>query len=49
LDAAEGKPVPADVVAATVNVYAVPFVKPLTVHGEAAQDAVMPPGLLVTV
>jgi hypothetical protein len=32
-----------------VNVYAVPFVKPVIVHGELAHVAVMPAGLLVTV
>jgi hypothetical protein len=31
-------------VAVTVNVYAVPFVKPVTVNGELAPEAVNPPG-----
>jgi hypothetical protein len=36
-------------VAVTVNVYAVPLVRPVTVMGEAEPVAVMPPGLEVTV
>jgi hypothetical protein len=36
-------------VAATVNVYAVPLVKPLTVTGEDEPVPVMPPGDEVTV
>jgi hypothetical protein len=36
-------------VAVTVKVYAVPFVKPLTVIGEEAPVPVNPPGLEVTV
>jgi hypothetical protein len=36
-------------VAVTVKVYAVPFVKPLTVIGEEAPVPVTPPGLEVTV
>jgi hypothetical protein len=36
-------------VALTVNVYAVPLVKPETVIGEDAPVAVIPPGLEVTV
>jgi hypothetical protein len=49
LDAADGKPVPFAFVAVTVNVYAVPFVRPATMIGLAAPADVMPPGLDVTV
>jgi hypothetical protein len=49
LDAAEAEPVPALLVAVTVKVYAVPFVKPLMVIGLAEPDAVAPPGDAVTV
>ena len=49
LDAAEAAPVPTVLVAVTVKVYGVPLVRPLTVIGEAAPVAVMPPGLDVTV
>lgn len=47
--AAEGGEFPAALVATTVNVYAVPFVKPVTVSGDEAPVAVRPPGLAVTV
>jgi hypothetical protein len=40
---------PYDVIPVTVNVYAVPFVKPVTVIGEDEPVAVIPPGLDVTV
>jgi hypothetical protein len=40
---------PNALVATTVNVYAVPFVNPLTVIGEEVSVAVTPPGLDVTV
>ena len=43
-DAAEAGPVPIALVAVTVNVYAVPFSRPLTVIGEVAPLAVIPPG-----
>jgi hypothetical protein len=43
LDADEAGPVPAAFVAVTVKVYAVPFVRPVTVHGEVAQVPVCPP------
>lgn len=49
LDAAEGVPVPAALVAATVKVYAVPLVKPVTVHGDAVQVPVIALGILVAV
>jgi len=39
--------VPPGVIATTVNVYAVPTVKPETVTGDAAPVPVMPPGLEV--
>ncbi len=48
-DAAEVLPLPAAFVAKTSNVYAVPFVNPLTVIGLSVPDAVIPPGLDVTV
>jgi hypothetical protein len=41
-DAAEAEPVPALLVALTVNVYAVPFVSPVTVIGLAEPEAVAP-------
>jgi hypothetical protein len=41
--------VPIAFVAVTVNVYAVPFDKPVTVSGLDAPVAVAPPGLAVTV
>jgi hypothetical protein len=47
--AALADPVPILLVAVTVNVYAVPFVKPDTVIGEDAEDPVIPPGLDVAV
>ena len=49
LDAADGAPVPAALVAVTVNVYVVPLVRPVKVTGEAPPVAVTPPGLAVTV
>lgn len=48
-DAAEGGPAPTPFVAVTLKVYATPLVSPVTLHGEEAQDALIPPGLLVTV
>ena len=48
-DAADGGPTPAAFVAVTVNVYDEPFVSPVTVSGDAAPVAVMPPGLEVAV
>jgi hypothetical protein len=47
--AALAGPVPTLLVAVTVNVYAVPFVRPVTVIGDADPVAVNPPGLDVTV
>jgi hypothetical protein len=49
LDGAEATPVPWEFVAATVKVYAVPFVRPFTVIGLAEPFLVTPPGLEVTV
>jgi hypothetical protein len=46
---AEGLPVPALLVAVTVNVYLLPLVSPVTVTGLAVPLAVIPPGLAVTV
>jgi len=43
-EAAEAGPVPAELMAVTVKVYAMPFVSPVTVQGEAAQVPVSPPG-----
>jgi hypothetical protein len=48
-DAAEGRLVPALLVAVTVKVYAVPLVRPVTVIGDAGPIPVMPPGDEVTV
>ena len=48
-DCAEAEPVPAVFVAVTVNVYDVPLVSPVTVHGELAQLPVNPPGFDVAV
>jgi hypothetical protein len=42
-------PVPAELVAVTVNVYAVPLARPVTVIGLPAPAAVSPPGDDVTV
>jgi hypothetical protein len=47
--AALAGPVPTALVAVTVNVYAVPRVKPDTVIGDVADVAVIPPGLDVAV
>jgi hypothetical protein len=46
--AALAGPVPEPLVAVTVNVYAVPVVKPETVTGEEDPTAVIPPGEDVT-
>jgi hypothetical protein len=48
-DAVEAVPVPTELVATTVKVYAVPLVRPVTVIGEDVPVAVMPPGEEVTV
>ncbi len=48
-DAPEAMPVPTLFVAVTVNVYAVPLVRPVTKIGLDAPLAVDPPGLDVTV
>jgi hypothetical protein len=48
-DAADAGPVPMELVAVTVKVYAVPFVRPVTVIGEDDPVAVIPPGDEVTV
>ena len=48
-DALEAAPVPTELVAVTVKVYAVPLVNPVTVIGEDVPVAVMPPGEEVTV
>lgn len=47
--ATDAAPVPAEFVAVTVNVYAVPFVRPVTTNGLIAPLTVAPPGLAVTV
>jgi hypothetical protein len=49
LDEADAVLVPAAFVAVTVKVYAVPFVKPVTVMGEPLPVPVKLPGLEVTV
>ena len=43
-EAAEAAPVPIALIATTVNVYAVPLVRPVTVIGEPVLVAVNPPG-----
>jgi hypothetical protein len=43
LDADDAGPVPTAFDANTVNVYAVPFARPVTVHGDVAQVPVCPP------
>ena len=48
-EADEADPVPTAFVAVTVNVYAVPLVRPVTVIGEAPPVPMNPPGLEVTV
>ena len=48
-EADEADPVPTAFVAVTVNVYAVPLVRPITVIGEAPPAPVNPPGLEVMV
>ena len=48
-DAADGADVPTAFVAVTVNVYATPDCKPVTLIGEAAPVPVNPPGDEVTV
>jgi hypothetical protein len=47
--AEDAEDVPIAFVAVTVNVYAVPLLKPLTVIGDEAPVPVKPPGLDVTV
>ena len=49
LEAADAAPVPAPLVAVTVNVYGVLALSPVTEIGEADPVAVMPPGDDVTV
>jgi hypothetical protein len=48
-DAADAGPVPTELVAVTVNVYAVPLLKPASTSGLPAPDAFNPPGLAVAV
>jgi hypothetical protein len=48
-DAVEAVPVPTELVATTLKVYAVPLVRPVTVIGEEVPVAVIPPGEEVTV
>ena len=48
LDGIDGGPSPSAFVAVTVNVYAVPFDRPVTIIGLVAPVAVKPPGLEVT-
>lgn len=49
LELDEAGPAPAIFVAVTVNVYAVPFVRPVIIIGEALPISVLLSGLLVTV
>jgi hypothetical protein len=44
LEAVEAGPVPIPLVAVTVNVYAVPFVRPVTMIGEPGLVEEIPPG-----
>ena len=48
-DAAEAGPVPTELVAVTVKVYAVPSVRPATTSGLPGPDAINPPGFDVAV
>jgi hypothetical protein len=48
-EAEEATELPTELVARTVNAYAVPFVSPVTVMGEEEPAAVNPPGEDVTV
>jgi hypothetical protein len=48
-EGAEAGPGPNPLVAVTVNVYEIPFAKPLTVIGDEVPDALMPPGEAITV
>ena len=48
-DGADAGPVPDPLVALTVNVYAVPIVRPVAVHGDPTQAILAPPGDAVTV
>ena len=48
-DATEGEPVPAAVVAVTLNVYGVVASRPVTTHDDEADVHVRPPGAAVTV
>ena len=49
LDGADSPELPLALVAWTVNVYAVPLVRPVTVIGDPAELALMPPGFDVAV
>jgi hypothetical protein len=49
LEALDTALAPAELVAVTLKLYAVPLVRPVTVKGEAAPLAVKPPGLAVAV
>ena len=50
LDAAEGAPLPFALVAVTVNVYAVPLARPVTLHGDTVHPLLVKlPGELVAV
>src|SRR6188768_365962 len=48
-DGADASPVPIEFVAVTVKVYALPLVRPVTVIGDVAPLATMPPGADVAV
>jgi hypothetical protein len=49
LDATDAGPMPALLLAVTVNVNITPFVNPVIVSGLAMPEAVIPPGAAVTV
>jgi hypothetical protein len=48
-DCADATPVPASLVAVTVNVYRTPFVRPSTAQDNVDVEQTLPPGLEVTV
>jgi hypothetical protein len=48
-DATDAGPVPIELVAVTLKVYAVPLVRPETTSGLPAPDAINPPGFEVAV
>ena len=49
MDGTDSTELPTALVACTVNVYAVPLVRPVTTHGDVGQVVLTPPGAEVTV